>query len=274
MLIGTAIARDVVEPPASQYPADRYAKVAVLQWTHPAYAPVPATPDRAEAYKARNRAELADWAERAREAGAELIATPEFGVTGYPRTDDGEDQFSSPAEISPYAESIPGPSTRYFGALSKKLGMYIEFDLAERGSDGAYYNAAVVVDPGGRIAGSYRKRNLFGGERDFLSPGSGTTIFETPFGRIGLMICADVYHRLTVDDYRAAAPDAILVSAAWTVANSAMNSFRALARQTRMTVVASNLADFPDSGVVNPDGSDQSHIRNLRGLAFGYLKRK
>jgi hypothetical protein len=37
--------------------------------------------------------------------------------------------------------------------------------------------------------------------------------------------------------------------------------------------VASNLADHPDSGVVSPDGSAQSHIRETVGLAFGYLKR-
>ncbi len=266
--------KDVIEPPASLYPPDQFTKVAVLQWTQPEYAPLPASPDQAESYKAGNRRELELWAERAHQSGAELLVTPEFGVTGYPKTSDGEDQFKSPEEVAPYAETIPGPSTEFFGGLASRLGMYIEFDLAEKSaSPGVFYNSAVLMGTSGQVVGSYRKRNLFGSERKFLRAGQGITVMDTPFGRIGMMICADVYHSPAIEDYRRAGVDALLVSAAWTV-SGAMSSFRGVARNLRTTVLASNLADFPDSGVINPDGSTQSHIRDTNGLAFGYLKRR
>ncbi len=274
VFLGAAFASEIIEPPALNYPINQYAKVAVLQWTHPEYAPVPATPAQAEQYKTENRRALAEWAETAHGAGAELLVTPEFGVTGYPKTSDGEDQFKSPQEVAPYAESIPGPSTLFFGDLAVRTGMWVQFNLAERAPDGVFYNSSVLMNSDGELAGVYRKRNLFGSERNFLQPGIGTTVVDTPFGRLGLMICADIYHSPSLEAYRRVGVDAMIVSAAWTVANSAIYSFRNLARNLRVPVVASNLADFPDSGVVNADGSLQSHIRETRGLAFGYLPRK
>ena len=268
-----AVQADVLEPPG-EYPADRYAKVAVLQWTHPEYAPLPATLEQAESYKAANRAILTTWAERAREQGAELLVTPEFGVTGYPKTEDGEDQFQSPAQIAPYAEPVPGPSTIQLGEVAQRLGMHLAFSLAERDqASGLVHNTLVLLGSDGELLGTHRKRNLFGSERKFLRPGGGATVMNTPFGRIGMMICADIYHGATVEDYRRAAPDLLLVSAAWTV-SGAMNSFRSVARNVRATVLASNLADHPDSGVVGPDGTPQSHLRQGEGLAFGYVQRR
>jgi len=264
---------DTLEPPG-EYPEDRYAKVAVLQWAHPEYAPVPATLEQAESYKAANRETLAAWAERARAHGAELLVTPEFGVTGYPKTQDGEDQFQAPDQIAPYAESVPGPSSERLGQVAQRLGMHLAFSLAERDQvTGHYHNTLVLLGADGALLGTHRKRNLFGSERKFLRPGGGATVMNTPFGRIGMMICADIYHGPTLEDYRRAAPDLLLVSAAWTV-SGAMNSFRSVARSVRATVLASNLADHPDSGVLNPDGTAQSHIREGEGLAFGYIKRR
>jgi hypothetical protein len=36
-------------------------------------------------------------------------------------------------------------------------------------------------------------------------------------------------------------------------------------------MLAANQQYFPDSGVINPDGTAQSHIRQTNGLAYGYL---
>jgi len=266
--------REVIEPPADQYPVSDYAKVAVLQWTHRDFAPMPATMAQAEAYKSINRADLAEYIVQAKRQGAELIVTPEFGVTGYPRTADGEHQFKAPEEVAPYVETIPGPSTQYFGELARRLGIWIEFSLAENAADGNYYNAAVLVDAEGKVRLVHRKRNLFGSERKFLKAGRDAQVIDTPFGRMGMMVCADVYHSLSLSDFKKQKPDSVLVSAAWTVHDSAVHSFRAAARTLGSIVVASNLADFPDSGVFNGDGSTQSHIRETKGLAFGYLKRQ
>jgi predicted amidohydrolase len=52
------------------------------------------------------------------------------------------------------------------------------------------YNTAVLIGPDGKLAGKYRKHKL---EHELVrnTPGTETPIFRTPFGRVGIMICAD-----------------------------------------------------------------------------------
>lgn len=89
------------------------------------------------------------------------------------------------------AEPVPGPSTEFFGALAKQHGLYIVAGLVER--DGALlYNVAALLSPDGRLAGKYRKVALPRGEIEGgLQPGSEYPVFETRFGKLGLMVCYD-----------------------------------------------------------------------------------
>ena len=52
------------------------------------------------------------------------------------------------------------------------------------------YNTAVLIDPDGKLIGKYRKHRL-GHESVRNTPGTETPVFNTPFGKIGIMICAD-----------------------------------------------------------------------------------
>lgn len=89
------------------------------------------------------------------------------------------------------AESIPGPSTDYFGELSKKHDLYIVAGLIERDRH-QLFNVAVLIGPDGQVAGKYRKVCLPDGEFDNgISPGSDYPVFETRFGKLGMMICYD-----------------------------------------------------------------------------------
>ena len=89
------------------------------------------------------------------------------------------------------AEPIPGPSTEFFGALAKKHNMYLVPGLVER--DGTLlYNVAVLIAPDGTIVGKYRKVTLPRGEVDGgLQPGSEYPVFDTKFGKVGMMVCYD-----------------------------------------------------------------------------------
>jgi len=89
------------------------------------------------------------------------------------------------------AEPIPGPSTEYFCALAKKHNIHIVVGLVER--DGhLIYNVAVLIGPDGRIIGKYRKVCLPRGEVDGgLAPGKDYPVFETKFGKVGMMVCYD-----------------------------------------------------------------------------------
>jgi predicted amidohydrolase len=89
------------------------------------------------------------------------------------------------------AEPIPGPSTEYFGELAKKHNLYIVPGLLER-SGHLVYNVAVLIGPDGKIAGKYRKVCLPRGEIERgCAPGSEYPVFETRFGKVGMMVCYD-----------------------------------------------------------------------------------
>lgn len=89
------------------------------------------------------------------------------------------------------AEPIPGPSTDYFGELAKKYNLYIVPGLLER--DGhLVYNVAVLIGPDGKVVGKYRKVSLPRGEVEGgIAPGSEYPVFQTRFGKVGLMVCYD-----------------------------------------------------------------------------------
>lgn len=89
------------------------------------------------------------------------------------------------------AEPIPGPSTEYFGGLAKKHNLYIVAGLLERDQH-LVYNVAVLLAPDGKIAGKYRKVALPRGEiAGGIAPGNEYPVFETRFGKLGIMICYD-----------------------------------------------------------------------------------
>lgn len=89
------------------------------------------------------------------------------------------------------AESIPGPSTEYFGSLAKQHDLYIVAGLVERDQH-LVYNVAVLIGPTGMVVGKYRKVTLPRGEIEGgITPGSDYPVFETRFGKVGMMVCYD-----------------------------------------------------------------------------------
>jgi predicted amidohydrolase len=88
-------------------------------------------------------------------------------------------------------ESIPGPSTNYFGGLAKKHNLYLVVGLVER-VDHLIYNVSVLIDTRGDVVGKYRKVTLPRTEIDMgIMPGNEYPVFDTDFGKVGMMICYD-----------------------------------------------------------------------------------
>lgn len=123
---------------------------------------------------------------QAAEAGAKLILFPEMSTTGY--------LYGSRVEIAPFVDTIPGKTTDFFEPLARELGVHIVVGMPEVDADtGLYYNAAFLVGPDGLI-GKYRKNNLFLLESAWATQGNlGVPVFETPLGKISIMICYDDY---------------------------------------------------------------------------------
>ena len=120
------------------------------------------------------------WAARAADAGAQLVVFPESSVSSH----------LCEAGASRYAEPVPGgPSTQRLLAAAKRHGLFIGAGLAEL-ANGAVYNSYVLVGPEG-VVGVQRKVHPSGDEYFFYRAGSSFDVFDLPFARVGVNVCAD-----------------------------------------------------------------------------------
>lgn len=99
--------------------------------------------------------------------------------------------YGTGKEMSECAETVPGPSTAYFGTLAKQHNLYIVAGLVER--DGkTIYNTSALIGPDGKMVGKYRKVTLPRSEiTSGVTPGHEYPVFDTRFGKVGMMICYD-----------------------------------------------------------------------------------
>jgi predicted amidohydrolase len=116
-------------------------------------------------------------------SATDLIVLPELCNSGY--------NFKDRRQAFDCAEEIF--ESRFIEFLSeycKKHQYYIASGFNEREND-LLYNSAILVGPNGLI-GKYRKIHLFLNEKDIFNPGNaGFPIFDTPIGKIGLLVCFD-----------------------------------------------------------------------------------
>lgn len=109
----------------------------------------------------------------------------------FPEATSAVDTGLSYAEV---ADTIPGSITRQYGELAKKKNAYIVAGIDER-EGAAVYNTAVLIDRSGRVIGKYRKVYIPREEIEVgITPGADYPVFDTDFGRIGVMICWDVQY--------------------------------------------------------------------------------
>lgn len=90
------------------------------------------------------------------------------------------------------AESIPGPRSDRLAASARKHGVYLCAGLTERLRE-KIYNTAIFLNPQGEIILKYQKINTLTVEQPFYSVGRNLSVVETPFGMVGVNICADNY---------------------------------------------------------------------------------
>ncbi len=263
---------EIFSPSDALHPPHQFFKVAVLQWANPLDTPVDVSPAVAENYKMTNRRSIADFIAQAYDHGARLFVTPEFAVVGYPYQPRYGDNFASVAQAAPYAEDKFGPTFQFFAPLARRYDMFLHIGFLEKvpGQE-KFFNALMVISPDGELITTYHKQNLFGGEYRFIKAGSTPKTYHSPAGEIGLGICADIYDSTFLSQYRELAVDALSLSSSWTIHNSAYGYYTRAARTLATVIMGSNHSYFPDTGVVNADGSKQSHIRQSTGLAYGFL---
>jgi N-carbamoylputrescine amidase len=124
--------------------------------------------------------------------GAQIVCLQELFLTPYFCKREETGQFG-------LAEKIPGATTDTLCKLARKLGVVIIASLFEKRGPGLYHNTAAVIDADGRYLGKYRKMHIpedpgFN-EKFYFTPGDlGYRVWDTKFGRIGVLICWDQWY--------------------------------------------------------------------------------
>lgn len=140
----------------------------------------------------QNMQRLAESIKSLAEDGANLIVLQELHNGLYFCQMENVDLFD-------LAESIPGPSTEFYGSLAKELGVVIVTSLFEKRAPGLYHNTAVVIESDGTIAGKYRKMHIPDDpayyEKFYFTPGDlGFHPIDTSIGRLGVLVCWDQWY--------------------------------------------------------------------------------
>jgi agmatine deiminase len=136
-----------------------------------------------------NMKKTAEKIEQAAQRGAQIVCLQELYRTRYfPQQEK--------IDVKDLAESIPGESTKLFCELAKKHNLVIIAPLFEKTSEGKFFNSAVVINSNGKTLGTYRKAHIphdpYFYEKNYFEAGdSEYKVYDTPFARIGVLICYD-----------------------------------------------------------------------------------
>lgn len=116
------------------------------------------------------------------------------------------------------AAEIPGPASDVLCRAAAEAGLHVVAGLTER-AGGKLYNAAVLIDAGGRVLLKHRKINLLHVGQSVYSTGDRLAVAETACGVIGVNICADNFpNSLAIGHSQARMGAEILLSpSAWAV---------------------------------------------------------
>jgi predicted amidohydrolase len=222
---------------------------------------------------------------RARERGAGLVVFPESALGGY--MSEGPDVDL--AEAMPPA--LPGHA-EVFERLIRAAGPTVVCLGYTEAAPGGPYSSAICLTGDG-VLGHHRKVHIPAGEQGVISPGGdGFTAFDTPAGRLGMLICYDksfpeAARALALDD-----AEIIASLAAWPVCrreparltrnDRQVRHFNAIdiarAVENQVVWVSANqhgslgALRFPgQSKIVDPDGRVLATTRARAGLAFAEL---
>lgn len=124
--------------------------------------------------------------------GANIVCLQELFASLYFCDNEDYDNFG-------LAEQIPGKNTERFQALAKELEIVIIASMFEKKTQGLYFNTTAVIDADGKYLGKYRKMHIPDDpgfyEKFYFTPGDlGYKVFETSFGKIGVLICWDQWY--------------------------------------------------------------------------------
>jgi nitrilase len=221
-------------------------------------------------------------------SGARLIVFPETFIPTYPdwamAVPAGQEQMLSElyAELVANSITVPDACTERLGQAAQEAGSYVIMGINERNVEASHaslYNSMIYFDPQGQLIGKHRKLVPTSGERLIHAQGDGSmlNIYETPFARIGGLICWENYMPLARYAMYAQGIQ-IYAAPTWDTGEPWLATLRHIAREGRVYVIGCSIAmrkdDIPDhyefkqkyyggvgewinsgeSAIVNPEG--------------------
>ncbi len=175
---------------------------------------------------------------------AELVLFPEAFVPGYPdwvwRTSPWRDSAWHHRLVD-QSVTVPSAATDRLAGIASEHGVYLAVGINELdATGGTLYNSLVYFDPAGEIVGCHRKLMPTGGERLAWGSGDGSTltVFDTPFGRVGGLICWENYMPMARMAMYAQGID-ILLAPTWDNSDTWVPTLRHIAKEGRCFVIGS-----------------------------------
>lgn len=133
---------------------------------------------------------------------------PETALTGFVADD----------RLAEVAVQLDGPAVDRLRGLSSEHDLALSVGMVEDSPD-ALYNTTTYIEPDGTIT-PYRKRHLWGGEREWLEPGNELVTVETSLGTVGLATCYDLNFVVDSAAFTNRRVAALFISGAWPAAHT------------------------------------------------------
>lgn len=124
--------------------------------------------------------------------GAQLVVLPELFPLDYVAFTDRD-----PA-LFQRAEALRGPTFQAMASAARRHKVWLIPSIFEKEIPGVCYDTALLINPDGELVGRYRKTHIAllsspqsGQEKFFFKAGNSLPVFDTPLGKIGILICYD-----------------------------------------------------------------------------------
>lgn len=143
--------------------------------------------------------------------GAKIVCFPEMFNTGYNFQLIGDGFHNC-------GETIDGHTITRLQKVAKECACYVIAQITlEKKVKGVFYNAAVVIDDEGVVLGDYSKHHLWAAERYYFHAGEDIPVFDTKYGKIGVMICYDAGFPETARVLTLKGAELIFMPSAWRI---------------------------------------------------------
>lgn len=208
-----------------------------------------------------SRADVLAMVDHTAKLGAKVICLPEYALLG--------SWMPTAAEAGAAADESDAHLANVAG-IAKRYGCIIAVPGVARES-GRLFVSTTLMGPDGQVAGAYRKTHLTAEERGWASAGDGYPVFETPFGRIGVMSGYDAMFPETSRCLAAAGADIVLWPAALRERFERELIAVPRAADNRVVVVLANRLDSPYPGgtvVIPPAGFPLWDINQIAPRSF------